>query len=114
MSLQSYPAHLRLRKKAEYQVVYTHGRRYSTAHFVVYILPKAQTRPRTGLAVSKKVGCAVQRNRVKRLLREFFRLHAELLPQAADIAVVAKKQACYIANLHQVEVELGSLCAKLS
>ena len=44
-----------------------------------------------GMAVSRKGGKAVTRNRVKRLLREFFRLHRALLPEHLDIVAVAKK-----------------------
>lgn len=46
---------------------------------------------RLGLAVTKKTGCAVQRNRVKRVLREFYRLHQHELPDNVDIVVVPKR-----------------------
>jgi ribonuclease P protein component, eubacterial len=48
---------------------------------------------RLGLAVTRKTGCAVVRNRVKRVLREVFRLHQAVLPQGADIVVVPKRAA---------------------
>ena len=46
---------------------------------------------RVGMAVTKKLGTAVDRNRVKRVLREFFRLHQVLLPPALDFVVVPKR-----------------------
>ena len=113
-----YPKQKRLRKKSDYAAVYAQGRRYFTTHFIVYVGLRKDNQlgllSRTGTAVPKKVGCAVKRNRLKRLLREFFRLHAWLLPKTADIAVVAKKQASHGLDLAQVEVELGSLFAKIS
>jgi ribonuclease P protein component len=63
--------------------------------------------PRLGLVVTRRLGKAVQRNRVKRVLREFFRRHRAGLP-AADLVIMAKKGAADLAY-QQVQEELGRL-----
>ena len=86
------PRQSRIRKQAEYSACYERGRRYHTEHFLVFVRPRENGAcTRMGMAVSRKVGKAVTRNRVKRLLRAFFRLHRALLPEHLDIVAVAKK-----------------------
>ncbi len=71
---------------------YDAGRRYYTRQFVLFVrMREDEGGWRLGLAVSRKTGCAVMRNRVKRVLREFFRLHQAALPQGADMVVVPKR-----------------------
>jgi len=62
-----------------------------------------------GVTVSRKVGNAVVRNRVKRLVREFFRLHFEYLPKSADISIVARRNAGFLGFV-DVAAELMVLC----
>ena len=102
-----YPKQLRIRKKATYQAIYASGLRYFTAHFIIYLRPTPGDAARhTGMAVSRKIGSAVTRNRLKRLLRECFRLHFDELPKA-DIVVVAKKQASGKLSLNEIWAELA-------
>ncbi|WP_298033438.1 ribonuclease P protein component [uncultured Desulfovibrio sp.] len=95
MSRLSFPRHVRVRRRAEFTACYERGRRYHTEHFLLFVLQRehAGELTRAGMAVSRKVGNAVVRNRIKRLLREFFRLHSELLPAHADLVAVAKRHA---------------------
>jgi len=81
------------------------GRRLHTRHFGITLMPTPDSRPRLGLAVTKRLGKAVKRNRVKRLLREFFRRHRQKLPQE-DLIIMAKKGAADL-DYHQVQEELS-------
>jgi ribonuclease P protein component len=61
---------------------------------VLYVFPRSdEGQPRLGLSVSKKVGGAVERNQVKRLLREAFAAESARLPVGTDAVVVARRDA---------------------
>jgi ribonuclease P protein component len=80
------PAH-RLHHKSEFDRVFREGRRYSDSLILMLARPNRLDHARLGLTVSvKAIGNAVNRNRVKRLVRESFRVHLDRLP-AADIVV---------------------------
>lgn len=83
----------RLRHQREFQRVFQCGTKQVSAAFVVYVLPTAEPYARLGLAVSKRIGNAVARNRVKRRVRAFFRLHKAQLRSPYDIVVVARRGA---------------------
>lgn len=85
----------RIKDRAEYLACYEQGRKYHSRYFLLFFLdapardPIAQTR--LGIAAGRKIGNAVRRNRIKRLVRETFRLHRHLFPPHGDIVVVAKR-----------------------
>lgn len=107
---ERFPKSVRLRRRSEYLEIQARGRRVHTAHFVLLLCPRegAQGGARLGLTVSKKVGNAVRRNRVKRLVREAFRRGGTAFPAGHDVVVVAKNGAADL-GARAVRAELGSL-----
>ncbi len=97
----------RLRRRAEYLRVQAQGRRLHSRHFGVTLAPPEVANPRLGLVVTRRFGKAARRNRMKRLLREFFRRHKGGLP-VRDLVIMAKKGAEAL-SYGQVEQELGRL-----
>lgn len=86
-----FPKSARVRKRREYQRVQSGGRRLSLEHFVFVMRAREDAGgPRLGIAASRKVGCAVVRNRVRRLIREAFRSTRELFPDGVDVVVIVK------------------------
>ncbi len=101
----------RLRKHSEFVNVTRNGQKIHTTHFIVFLTESPEGKTRLGVTVSRRVGKAVKRNRVKRLLREFFRLHKHLLPQGYDVVIIAKPQAGNL-DYHQVKKELSQVLCK--
>ena len=83
----------RLRCASAYRRVFEQGEKLVGSLFILYILPTLEPHSRLGIAVSKRVGNAVVRNRIKRCLRETFRQHKALLPSSCDVVCVARRGA---------------------
>lgn len=110
------PGRGRLSRSAEFERVYRQGRSTANRHLVLYTFPNPSAqRPRLGLSVSRKVGGAVQRNRVKRLLREAFSRAELALKPGHDVVVVARPPVAELAEregLSGVETSLAELMVK--
>jgi ribonuclease P protein component len=85
----------RLSRSAEFERVFRQGRSHAGRDLVLYVFPRGEDEgePRLGMTVSRKVGSAVERNRIKRVLREAFALESERLPAGSDAVVIARSGA---------------------
>lgn len=90
---ESFPAASRLLRRSEFQKVQERGLRNAGAALVLFACFNELGRRRLGLTVSKRVGNAVCRVRVKRLLRDIFRKERGRLPASVDLVIIARSQA---------------------
>ncbi len=84
-----FPRSFHLSRSSDFLHNRRRGRRGHAEHFTVNLSPGPDKGRRLGLVVSRKVGPAVARNRVKRLVREVFRLNMERIPAGTDVVVIA-------------------------
>jgi ribonuclease P protein component len=104
----SFPKAARILKRSEFVRLSKTGAKIQNWHFIFLYSRSCREYTRIGITVSRKVGDAVMRNRIKRLVRENFRRMSPLILGAWDVNIIAKKNA---ANLSSVEV--GSSLAQL-
>lgn len=101
----------RLKKNQEFQQVYRFGRSWVGKYLVLYLKKNEKEYPRFGFTVSKKIGQAVVRNRIKRRMREICRLNYGRFFGGYDLIFVARKKIKGI-DYCLVEQEIGKLCKK--
>lgn len=112
MGIRGWPRAVRLRQRADFVAVQEGGARASTPLLLLRFRGSPSGEARVGLTVSRKVGNAVTRNRVKRWLREVLRHRREALP-AGDLVVIAKNTAAE-AGLEALAAEVDAGLARLA
>lgn len=98
-----------LTKRAQYSLVYNKGGTFRDSLIIMKVLPNELNLSRYGFSVTKKVGKAVKRNRLKRLLREIVRL--QLVKPGWDIVFIVRREAL-TADYHQLEKAVTKLLAQ--
>ncbi len=103
---RGFPKRRRIRKRREFLALQRGHRGKKTPHFVVILARGPQPEGRLGITVSRRIGNAVRRNRVKRLVREFYRNHRSELQPAHDLLIIARAGADTL-SFKDVESELA-------
>ncbi|MEZ5962883.1 MAG: ribonuclease P protein component [Planctomycetota bacterium] len=107
------PKCARLLTPRDFRRVYGRGRRLTGKQVVVVALPRREGSHRLGVSVSKDHGGAVRRNKLKRILREAFRLERARLPAAFDVVLIPKTPGARLA-LAELRAELLALFERLA
>ena len=90
MAAESLSASQRVRRRPEFERIYNQGVRINGRFMTVFVLANAGSTPRFGVAATRKLGSAVERNRAKRLSREMFRRHK--VAAGLDIVIVPRRE----------------------
>lgn len=96
MGAEAFGARERIRRQSDFQAARREGRRVEGRHFLLHVRPTGGGR-RLGITVSRAVGIATVRNRVKRIVREVYRRERGALPDGIDVVVIARRPAAAIA-----------------
>lgn len=104
----------RLRDRADFSRVYRHGRSWANHQLVLYVLPRAEVEHfRVGISASKKIGNAVVRNHMRRVIKEIMRLHADRITEHVDLIFIVRKGAVDM-DYDQLKKSVLHVCRKAS
>jgi len=112
-----FPRAARLLKHSDFDRVYKQGQRHFSPHLTVFFLRQAEGNARIGFTVGRVLGGAVQRNRIKRRLREAVRVRRSTLTGAVDIVINPKKsvlQIEYAGLVREVEKAFEVIARKMA
>ncbi|MCD6184184.1 MAG: ribonuclease P protein component [Deltaproteobacteria bacterium] len=91
----------RLLKRKDFLWLSKTGTKYYNRHFLAIFFPGRTAKTRIGITVTKKIGKAVKRNRIKRYVREYYRVNKHMIENHWDINIIAKKDVAGL-NFSQV------------
>ena len=106
-----------IKKTKNFKIVYSKGRQAVNAYFVLYAMPNNKGATHIGITVSKKVGNAVTRNKIRRLVKESFRLMGARVVSGYDIVIVARRAVSALpkeGRFRKVDKSLTSLLTRLN
>jgi len=100
-----------LRKNRQFQEVYKTGKSRANKYLVMYVSENHQEKNYLGISVSKKVGNSVVRHRVKRLVKESYRLHEDIFNSGLNIVITARASSASITyqEMESAVLHLGKL-----
>lgn len=82
----------RIRKNVEFKKVYKHGKNYWNRNLILYVKKNDKKVTRVGYTITKKIGNAVTRNRLRRMMKEIYRLNFHNIKEGYDLVFIAKKK----------------------
>ncbi|MBI5118500.1 ribonuclease P protein component [Candidatus Poribacteria bacterium] len=103
MKKLGFPKSRRLTRQYEFLRLYRTGRKVSSEYLTVYARPAEGRQGKVGIVVSKRVGGAVERNRIRRVLREAVRTNPNEILEGTDLVIVTKNRALELRRPELVE-----------
>ncbi|MBI4830323.1 MAG: ribonuclease P protein component [Candidatus Lindowbacteria bacterium] len=103
MKTLGFPRSRRLTRQGEFRRLYRTGRKASSEYLSVYTRPAAGQKGKVGIVAGRKVGNAVERNRIRRVLREAVRINQCEILEGTDLVIVVKNRALELPHAQLVE-----------
>lgn len=101
----------RIKRNSHFRYIYNRGKSISNDALVLYVMKNKKDINRIGISVSKKVGNSVVRSRVKRLIRESYRLNSDSFNKGFDFVFIARQRSAS-ADYHKIEGAMKHLMRK--